>query len=291
MPVYEANLGGPGSAWLPQEAGELVIQPVTRDSIAIQAAGSIRAGEQVASYALPVVTGDPTAAWLGEGDTITPSNMTAESVSSPFFKLGGLTIASREAIDDSDPAIAEQIGAGLSRDIVRRLDDAFFGSRGVSTVAPPGLEDLEDVHEIFTGGTAWTSVDAFTEAAYAALDVGVALNAFVAHPSDGLALSQLKEQTGSQKALLTPDPTAPARQMIGGVPLLVSSAVTPGIIWGIPGGGRVVIVVRNDVRIETSIHTRFGTDEVAIRALMRVAVLYPHEAAVIKINLAEDPEG
>ncbi len=47
-------------------------------------------------------------------------------------------------------------------------------------------------------GAAWTDVDPFAEVLSAAEQIGATLRAFIAHPGDALALSTLKQTTGSR---------------------------------------------------------------------------------------------
>ncbi|GAB3742458.1 phage major capsid protein [Microlunatus parietis] len=281
MPMYTADAA---QAWLPQDIGDLVTRPVTQESVAITAAGSIRASEDANSYRVPLVAADPTAAWTAEGAEITATDAQFDEVADTFHKLAGLTIISRELAEDTSPDAAQQVGFGLARDIARKLDAAFFGSRGASTLQPLGLADLTGTNTI-DAGAAWGNADPFTEAVYAAEGEGAALSAFVANPVDALALSSIKEQTGSNKALLQPDATQANRRLVAGVPLLTSPAVAPGTVWGIPGAGRVVIVIRDDVRLEISREAYFSSDRVGVKATLRATFLYPHELAIQEISL------
>lgn len=277
------NTGDANKAFLPEEAHPLIVQPVEAASIALQVAETVQTGEQVNYYRVPIVTEDPTAAWVAEGDEITQSEPDLDEVSSPFFKVAGLTIITRELAEDSSPAAANLVGTGLGRDIARKIDAAYFGSKGASTIQPGGLEDLTGINAV-DAGAAWANTDPFAEAIYAAESAGATLSAFVAHPSDGLLLAKVKKATGSNEPLLGNDPTQPARRVIAGVPLRVSPAVTPGTVWGIPQG-RTIIAVRRDVTLDIDRSVYFTSDRVAVRATMRLAMLFPHAAAIQKISL------
>ena len=133
-------------------------------------------------------------------------------------------------------------------------------------------------------GADWANLDPFAAALANAEGFGLAVDSFVANPADALILATLKESASSQRALLTPDPTQPSKRLIQGVPLFVSSAVTPGTVWGIPRV-RAILVRRNDVDLAVDRSAYFTSDRTAIRATMRVSFAFPHAAAIQKISL------
>ncbi|GAA3284463.1 phage major capsid protein [Nesterenkonia halobia] len=281
------NTTGAAGAWLPDSTGNLIIQPVGRESVALQALGGpVLVGETSSSYRVPLVTADPSAGWVAEGAEIPLSDAALGEVSKKFSKIAGLTRISAELADDSDPAAAEQIGAGIARDIARTLDAAFFGTNGGSADQPEGLEDLTGANVITTSGTAWENVDPFIEALYGAEEVGATVGAFVLNPTDALAVSRLKESDTSNRTLLTPDATEASRRLLAGVPMLVSPAVTAGTAWGIPADGRLQVAVRQDVQVESDRSVFFSSHEVAVRGIMRATIVAPHEAALQRIDLA-----
>ncbi|MGK4187795.1 phage major capsid protein [Rothia koreensis] len=135
-------------------------------------------------------------------------------------------------------------------------------------------------------GTEWATIDPFAEAIAASEDVGGTLRTFVANPADALALATAKKQDGSNEPLLGIDATAPGARQIMGVNVLVSPKVKPGTIWGIdPAFSHVVI--RDDVAISVSEDVAFNTDQVAVKARMRVGFGFGHPASLVKISLAK----
>ncbi|MEQ6898456.1 phage major capsid protein [Microbacterium sp. KR10-403] len=268
----------------PDAIAALITVPVERDSVAAQASTIIPT--DATHTHIPLVTGDPTAAWVGEGNEITASDPTIDDLVIIPAKVAGLTVITNELAADSSPEASGIVGDGLARDIARKIDAAFFGSKGSSTVQPAGLEDLTGVGAV-DAGAAWADVDAFAEALSNAETLGLALTSFVANPADALTLAQLKESTTSKRPLLTPDPTQPTRRTIQGVPLLVSSAVTAGTVWGIPKT-RALLIRRNDVDLQVDTSPYFTSDRTAVRATMRVGFAFPHAAAVQKITLSGD---
>src|SRR6478735_1901202 len=114
-------------AILPEAAWQLIVQPATQMSVALQVGQVVPVGEQVHALRVPMVTDDPHAAWTVEGEEITPSDAALGEVADDFHKLAGLSIITSELARDTSPAALQLVGEGLARDIARKLDAAFFG--------------------------------------------------------------------------------------------------------------------------------------------------------------------
>ncbi|MDN5918301.1 MAG: phage major capsid protein [Pseudonocardia sp.] len=270
-----------GSAILrPDEVGPLIVQPVQAAAVATQVAQTVTTRSH--EFRVPIVAADPTAGWVAEGGEIALSDADLDEVTITPAKVAGLTVITRELAEDSDPAAARVVGDGLSRDIARRLDEAFFGA--LAAPAPAGLESMAGVTEQ-TYATPVADLDAFAAAIAAGEQEGVSVSSFVTDPATALTLSQLKEGNASARPLLGQDPTRPSSRVILGVPLYVSTAVTAGTVWAIPRT-RVMVVMRNNATLETSREAYFSSDQIAIRATMRVGFAFPHPAAIVKITEA-----
>jgi HK97 family phage major capsid protein len=100
-------------------------------------------------------------------------------------------------------------------------------------------------------------------------------------------LSTLREATGSNMPLRGADLTVATRRTILGAPLFTSPAVPAGTVYGILAD-RVMVVMRDDVRLEVSREAYFSSDRVAVKATIRVGFAYP-PAAVIKVALTAAP--
>lgn len=270
------------SAITPDQIESLIVQPVAAASVAMQVATVINTN--ATDTRIPRVMADPSASWVAENAEIGASDPTIDDIVISPAKLAGLTVLSNESVADSNPAAASIVGDGLTRDIAKKIDIAFFGAKDADPVRPQGLEDLTGFNAI-NPGTAWADLDPFAEAIADAEGLGLQVNSFVANPADALILAQLKESGTSNRPLLGADPTSATRRLLQGVPLLVSPAVTPGTVWGLPKL-RAVVVRRNDVQLEVDRSAYFTSDRTAVRAIMRVGFGFPHAAAIQKITLA-----
>jgi HK97 family phage major capsid protein len=279
MSTSTAGIGG----ILPDQYGPIIIQPVQRESVAMQAATVMSTARH--TLQIPLVLEDAGAAWVAEGAEITPDDATFGETSVTPSKVAGLTVMTRELAEDSTPSAVQSVGNGLARSIADQVDRAFFGA--LSAPAPSGLEAVTGLTEI-SAGPQWSTLDPFAAAIAAADGHGAVVTSFVANPADALLLAQLKESTGSNRPLLGSDPTAPTRRVLQGVPLLTSPRVTEGTIWALPKD-RTIVVRRQDVSLELSRDAYFTSDRVAVRAVMRVGFAFPHPAAIVRVQLAEAP--
>lgn len=195
-----------------------------------------------------------------------------------------------ELIADSSPEVTSLIGAGLSADLARKIDAAYFAAVPV-TGAPSGLGGIAPTD--VDAGSAWNNTDAFVSAIYSAATFGVPIKAFVAHPTDAEILAKIKQSTGidsddnlvdsvSNIPLLGPDPTKVGSSVISGVQLLTSPAVEVGTIWGL--NERALVVIRQNVTLAISDQPKFSSDSTVVRATLRVGFSFPHESSIQRIS-------
>ena len=249
-------------------------------SVAAQVASVVNTGAD--QWRIPLVTADPTASWVAEGAEITPSDPSLNELIVTPAKVAGLVIVSREMADDSNPAVAQVIGAGLARDIARRLDQAFFA--GLSSPAPAGLSTLSGV-STYVNASAFANLDFAAQAQSKAEQVGASITAFVTSPATALALATLKDESGSIRPLLSSDSASPSGRVIAWVPLFVSQYVAANVLWGVDAS-RVFVVVRTDTEIIGDRSVFFTSDRVAVRGVMRVGFGFGHPASVVKVSIA-----
>lgn len=263
----------------PEQVADLVIRPLIAESIA----GQVLTPVQTASkeYRVPIVTADPSASWTAEGAEITVSDAAVDELVITPSKLAALSVISRELAKDSSPAAADIIGQGIVRDLSRKVDQALFTA--TTTNGPGGLPGVSGISTV-SAGASYANVDAFSDAVYTAAGFNGNITAWVTNPATAQALAKVKEQTGSNKPLLGPDPTVPGRRQILGIPLLTSPyvATTNNPVWGI-SAQYGYMVIREDAEVESDKSVFFTSDRVAVRAVMRLSFGFPHPAAMVKI--------
>lgn len=265
-----------------EEIGGLLHTQVGGTSVALQASKVVNIGST--SYRIPIIGTDPSAGWFAEGAEITPSDAVTSEINVVPSKVAGLTIVSNELAQDSSPEAAAEVGSGLARDIARKIDAAFFSV--VASPAPAGLAAVA-----LTTGTSvetavsFTTLDAFAGAISAAEARGATITAFITSPAEALALSKLKDQSGSNRPLLGIDPTQPTARTIYGRPLLVAPDVAAKTAWAIPSD-RVYVIVRSGTRVDVDSSAYFSSDRTGVRGVMRVGFGFPDPLSIVKITHA-----
>jgi len=271
----------------PEIVGPLLVEPAFNAAVAGSVATRVTLPAGVPKYRIPVVAADPSAAWVAEGDEISPSDATLDEIEVSPAKLSALTIVTSELIEDSELDVVDEgsapasvVGAGLARDMARKLDAAFFGN--LAAPAPAGLGSLEDTSTI-DAGSGITAVDPFIDAVAAASDVFAHLDAWVMSSADFVTLAKLKRSSTSNVPLLTDDPTVPSGRTLLGLPIYTTPALTAGTIYGIPRD-RCFVIIKDSADIAVDRSVFFTSDRVAVRARMRVGFGFPHHTAIVKVT-------
>lgn len=261
----------------PEDVLQLLVKPLQTESIPGRVATP--ASMTGPSLRVPIVQADPSAGFVAEGAEIPASDATFDEATADAKKVAGLTIISRELAEDSSPSAAEQVGAGLVRDIRRKVDAAFVGS--LAAPAPAGLASLTGVTTIPVAG-GWANTDPFIDSTAAAAGVGATLTHWVVSAADFTAIRKLKTATGSNQTLLTAD--AGGGLMLEGLPVVVSPDLPAGTAYGLDST-RIVFGVREDAQVISDSSVFFTSDRVAVRATMRLTWAFPHEESVIKLSV------
>lgn len=270
----------------PEDYGQLIVQPVQEQSVAYRAGTLVQTGSTKINF--PVLTDDPSAAWVAEGAEITPSDSTLDEVTVTPSKVAGLTKLSNELASDSSPKAQQIIGAGLARDIVTKIDAAFFGS--TVTNGPSGLQSISySTIDTGTGTTELANLDFFAEAIGKAQQKGVDQGGlvFVTSPAKLLTLRKLKQATDSNVPLLqgsdSTGGTGAAQDSILGVPVVASPAVDSTTdAWLIPASV-VMVVQREGAQLDVDSSIYFESDSLAVRATMRLGFGFVYESAVVRL--------
>jgi HK97 family phage major capsid protein len=266
------------TAWSPEDYGKLVDLVIAEKSIAFKAGTRITTGAE--SIRFPMLTADPAVGWYAENTQISLTDPTTNELVVTPKAVKGLTQISNEAAEDSNPAVADQIGRGLARNVAKKIDAAFFGN--TVTNGPSGLLSLAGVNVVDTGTVTLTSLDAFHEAKAAALADGAEISVWVLAPDVALTLSKAKQlTTGSNVGLLDANGVGDG-VTLAGVPVLVSTDVAAGNAWGLDGT-QVLVVQRTGTKVTRSTDSAFDYDAVQVRATARVSFGFVNPAGVVRL--------
>src|ERR1700730_2789894 len=126
---------GQGASWLPEQFGDMLDTVVQSKAVAAQASALFATNREKVGF--PLWVADPAVAWYNELDQLSLTDgSTSEVVVTPS-KTAGFTVLSNELVEDSDPAIAQQVAQALANQIAEAIDTAFFGN--TTTKGPSGL--------------------------------------------------------------------------------------------------------------------------------------------------------
>lgn len=262
-------------AILPPQYSQLIIKPLESKSLAFHPQVATSTTINANELRIPVVVKDPSVDWVGEGEQIGESTPEVDQVIITPKKVAGISVITRELANDSNPAAQSIVGDGLARDIARKIDAAFFGNVGGN--APAGLESLEDVHTLDAGTL--DDLDPLAEALSLLETSGHDATAFVTTPAIALRLATLKSGQGSNAPLLM-EPRSVLQR-----PVFVSPGVSAGTLWAVDST-QVHTALREGVELAVSEHTYFDTDQIAIRATLRIGFGHPAPGAVAKVTVA-----
>lgn len=270
----------------PEDVQKLLVKPVEKDSVAMQVSTiDIVSGHDVR---YPIITRDPAVNWTREGEEITPADLSTDEVKISLSKAAGLTIVSRELIEDANENAIAQIGRALVRQISQTIDKAYFSKQAAP--APQGVGSAAGLNEITTSGSL-TNLDPFEEALVHAETTGENVGAFIANSKTVLAISQLKESTTSQRGLLQADATAQTTRSVHGVPLLACDHVADKTIFAIPRNASHVANLtgtnssQRGAEIIADNSAYFSSDRVAVRGIMRIGFAITHPESISKITI------
>lgn len=282
MATYTQTEGVSGV--LPGEWGSLLVGPVQAAATALNPAVSTIITTESHDFHLPVLDSDAAASWVAEGAEITPSDPTLREITITPAKVAGLAVISRELANDTSPQAQQIVGDSLARAIALKIDQAFFGA--VASPAPSGLGSFVngDVNRVALG-TAPANLDGFAKAQSLVEQTGAQITAWVGNPADVLTVQQLKTQTGSAQPLLGTDASNGTARTVFGVPVLSTPNTAAGNVWGL-SAARCIVVIREDVTVESDASVFFTSDRIAVKAVMRVGFAFPVPKAVAKLALA-----
>lgn len=230
-----------------------------------------------------VSMGEPS--WHGENEQITEVEADFGEISllpSGMKSVKSLTRFSNELARQSVVALDSALQARMVRDVAAKIDAAFIAGDGGSGTTPLGIVNYTGAQSV---ASAPTSLDAILEAWGALVGVGAdtAASRWLMNPADFVALRKIKQGTGSNGYVLTPDPTADGVFRLFGAPVSVSTHVPAGT--GVLADFSQIAVARDSAPGVKVLDQTFGDyDQMAIRVTARydAAALNPEAVVIVK---------
>lgn len=274
------NSSPAGGYLLSDELSAMVIDKARNASVLI-AAGAGTIPMTSATLRIVGISSDPTAAWRGEGATISESDGAFNALNLSARSLAALVRCNVELLEDA-PSFQATIEAQLSAALALEIDRA--GLYGTGTVQPWGLRTYDNVNETSMGnnGAALTDYDVFLEGLKKVEDYNGAATAAIFAPRTKLALAKLKTGISGDLTKLTPpaDYLALRRLVSNQVSVTETqgSATTASTAF-LGDFTQMAVAIRSNIQIEASkvADTTFAKNQILIRAIMRadIAILRP----------------
>lgn len=283
------GVGSAGGFLLTPQMSGILVDLARNQSICV-AAGAQTALMDTAEMIIGKVATDPTAAWIPEGGTILPTDMTFDKITLkavPLVAMCRLSIALATDASNIDGLIRNALSAAIGTELDR---SALMGT-GVGE--PRGLANTPgiNVYSMGANGLAVENFDPWSYAVQYVQDHNGIPNAVAMNPKTAGALDRLKE-TGTGAPLTPPASYAGLQKFVSkqipdnltqGTAHVASDSIVGDysqIVMGLApseGGQR-------GIRIDVSRDFAFTTMELYIRAYLRcdVAILRPTWFTVIK---------
>lgn len=271
MAMQHSNIA---DTFTPAAFGELLNKAIQAKSTAFLATTLFTTDKVKAQF--PLWVSDPAVSWLAELEEIVPTDgSTGEVVCTPG-KVGGITTVSNEAVEDTDPAIAEAIAAGIANQIATSIDVAFLGDGSGNAKVPDGL--LSTTYQTVDTGASIANLDPFIAAIFKAKSVGANIDRWIMNPTTAETLSKLKKQTGSNEPLL--ELVADGLQVAGIQVLTDPNVDADTFAWGIDST-RTTTVLRKGTEVKRfDVPRQDGQD---VRGIARVGFAFRHPQANIRL--------
>ncbi|MCP2626507.1 phage major capsid protein [Mycolicibacterium smegmatis] len=262
------------NSFTPEAYGDLVDLAIKAQSVTARTATTVPTDKVKINF--PIWTADPTVGWYNENDEIAETDGATDEVEVTPTKTAGLTPVSNELAEDSTPAVADQVAAGLANQITRAIDAAFLGN--TTAKGPNGLLSIN--YTPVAVGTSLVNLDAFVAGRYAAEAAGSKLTSWIVRPEVAEQLSKLKTASGSNQPLLA---FVEDGITIAGLPVVVSNQVDADTVaWGIPAD-HVKFVMRKGTRVEKFPNVQ--RDGIWLRAVSRLGIGFVNEPGVVRLML------
>jgi HK97 family phage major capsid protein len=286
---------GSGSYIVPEEFLPRVWDRLAAESVGLASGFTVIETERDELH-IPRLTADAAAAWVAEGATISATDPTLNETLATPRKLAVLTQASNELIADSNPAVLDVLLRNHLRSLALKFDlGAFEGSGTAPEIR--GLKNVVGIGSVSLGanGSTPANLDPWADAIGTLEQANAEATAIVMHPRTWATLIKIKETSGSAKPVLQESAGSGAQgieRRLYGVPVFLTSQLSIAETQGTSSdcssayvyeASEVVVVRRQEARIEVDRSRLFNQDMSEVRGILRMDLVVPNPAAVVRI--------
>lgn len=287
---------GAGGVVVPDDYQAAFFDRLAAESVMLRAgAQTIRTSRDVLK--VPRINSDPTAAFVSEGGTISPSDPSYSEISATPVKIAALTVMSNELIADSNPGIVQMLEMQTARALALKFDVSCFEANETNFKGLKNTSGITLDSSLGTDGDQPENLDVIASAIATLATANANASAIFMHPRSWGTLIKLRELTsGSNKPLLQESAGSGSQgvtRAIYGVPVFLSSQLSITETKGsnsdcssiyVVDMSQIVPVFREDARIGIDSSRLWNSDQSELRAIMRATLAVPNAAAVVRIE-------
>jgi HK97 family phage major capsid protein len=284
---YTARAMGEGT----DTAGGYLVQPeqldeiieLLRTNLVVQAAGAReielpRSGQ----LTIPKRTGKATAYWIGEGSTITASDLSYGQLALNAKKLAAFVVVSNELIADATPSVEADIRRDLALTLAEAEDLAYIQGTGADN-QPTGIINTSGISTYTLANDAGNGASITVDDIYGIMEEfeeakgNLSRAAWIMAPRTKYDLAVLKDSNGRflwQNSLQEGLP-----DILAGIPVYISHQIPVNLTKGTNTDTSYIILgqfeyayIGRHMALELSVSEEFlfQNDQTAIRAIERV---------------------
>jgi len=269
-----------------EQVQSILVEPLETASVFL-AAGPRIFDTDGSPVRVPTLAGMTAPNWHGENEQITEVDADFGEITllpSTIKSLKSLTRFSNELARQSIVSLDSVLQARMVKDIAAKLDAAFLAGDGLNGT-PLGLVNYAGVQTV---ASAPTTLDPLVDAWGALLGSGANTGAakWLMNPADFVTLRKIKQSTGSNGYVLTPDPTQDGVFRLFGSSVAVSGHIPAGT--AVLADFSQIAVARDQAPSVKILDQTFGDfDQMAIRVTARydAAALNPEAIVVVKATV------
>lgn len=268
-----------------EQVQRILIQPLEQQSVFLSAGPRIFDTDG-SPVRIPKLGGATSPAWHGENEQISDEDVTFDEITllpSTIKSVKTLTRFSNELARQSIVSLDATIKDRLVKDVADKLDAAFLTGNGgtVTGTEPVGILNYAGVQELDASLSLDTLIDAWGLLLSANANTSAAK--FLMNPTDFVALRKVKQGTGSNQYVLTPDPTQDGVFRLFGSQVIITARIPAG--KSVLADFSQIAVARDQAPTVKILDQTFGDyDQQAIRVTARYDAAPLNPEAIVLIG-------
>ena len=275
-----------------EQVQSILVQPLEHASVFL-AAGPRIFDTDGSPVRVPKLGGATSPDWKGENELITDADVSFDEITllpSTIKSVKTLTRFSNELARQSVVSLEAAIKDRLVRDVATKLDAAFIAGTGDGGTTPLGILNYVGTQQVASVGT--ITLDALIDAWGKALAGGVNMASlkWMLRPETFVALRKIKQATGSNQYVLTPDPTTDGVFRLFGSPVIITNRIpvvgtTTKTTQAVLADFSQIAVARDQAPTVKILDQTFGEyDQQAIRVTARYDAAPLNVESIVKLT-------